>query len=80
MSPRGLEKLYTKLRVQKIDQNLFTEAITLIAIFKTDDKKLQILLRDYENEEPSFELERACLKRCLNFVKKINESDGKISS
>jgi hypothetical protein len=51
-----------------------------MALFKADDRKLQQSLVDYQNEEPSLELERACLKRCLNLVSKINESDGKISS
>ena len=51
-----------------------------MAIFKADDKKLQRLLIEYQTDEPSLELERACLKRCLNLVRIINESDGKISS
>ena len=52
-----------------------------MALFRQDDVKLMRGLRDYQAaEEPSLDLERICVKQCLNLVQIINDSDGKISS
>ena len=52
-----------------------------MALFRQDDVKLMRGVRDYQAaEEPSLDLERNCVKQCLNLVQMINDSDGKISS
>lgn len=52
-----------------------------MALFRQDDVKLMRGVRDYQAaEEPSLDLERNCVKQCLNLVQIINDSDGKISS
>ena len=52
-----------------------------MALFRQDDVKLMRGLRNYQAaEEPNLDLERICVKHCLNLVQIINDSDGKISS
>ena len=52
-----------------------------MALFRQDDVKLMRKVWDYQAaEEPSLDLERNCVKQCLNLVQMINDSDGKISS
>ena len=52
-----------------------------MALFRQDDVKLMRGVQDYQAaEEPSLDLERNCVKQCLNLVQIINDSDGKISS
>ena len=52
-----------------------------MALFRQDDVKLMRGVRDYQAaDEPSLDLERNCVKQCLNLVQMINDSDGKISS
>ena len=65
-------------RSQTIDQNLFTEAVTLCALY-TNDKQFVAQLREETDETLSKELLKQSLSRCLHLVSRMNESAGRIS-
>ena len=68
MSPQGIEHMACPRTTQQsyIDQNLFTEAVTLCALYTTDKTFLK-LLKKFDGELcPT--LERVSISRCLSLV------------
>lgn len=61
MSPSGIDK---QSGLGKIDQNLFTEAVTLCALHTSDPSFIK-QIKSYKGHEPSSLLTQACLSRCF---------------
>ena len=64
---------------ERIDENLFVEALTLCALYDESNVKLRRAIADYDpmiQDEPSPATLRACLICAIAMVEKMNESDG----
>ena len=77
MSPRALHTLSSS-QGNTIDQNLFVEAITLIALYP-DEPEFDKMLRKFTDDlTPTFS--HLCLQRCLNLVTRMNNSEGRYAA
>ena len=78
MNPKGQQVTQTKL-TERIDENLFVEALTLCSLYDEGNQKLQKAIAAYEpmlQEEPNPNTLRACLVCAIAMVERMNDSDG----
>ena len=64
---------------ERIDENLFVEALTLCAFYDESNQKLRKAIAAYDplvHDEPSPQTLRACLICAISMVEKMNDSDG----
>lgn len=64
---------------ERIDENLFVEALTLCALYDESNRKLQKAIAAYDpmaQDEPDPQTLHACLACAIAMVERMNESDG----
>ena len=60
-----------------LDRNLFIEAVTLCALYHTpNDKVFAKMVDKYNGGDHNSQLEHAAIKKCLNLVATMNNSDS----